>query len=92
MTPEQRKLARHALGFPKDYAVREGRTYRNRYYITAGVEGRPTQAYQDWVAMCHAGEAESFENGRGFALTLKGAQAALYPGEHLDKEDFPDAP
>ncbi len=89
MTPEQRKLARHALGLPAARPVAGGRSYRNRYYVSPTIEGRPTQAYQDWAQMVAAKEAAS--NGGYFALTLKGAKAALYPGEALDAEDFPDA-
>lgn len=80
MTPEQRKLARHALGLPND----QKRSYRNRYFTHA--------TSPVWVAMKAAGEADGRANGPGdfWWLTIKGAELALDPGETLDREDFPE--
>lgn len=78
MTPEQKKLARHALGL--DNSAAKGRSYRNRYFSHAG--------NPEWVAMVEAGEATV--NGPWFHLTRSGAEAALNPREKLDPEDFPE--
>jgi hypothetical protein len=85
MTPEQRRLARHALGLPNRFQ----RSYRNRYLAPA-----TGQAREAWQAMTSAGFAEQGANQgeRGltwFCLTRKGAEAALDEGERLDAEDFP---
>lgn len=86
MTPEQRHLARHALGLPTD----RKRSFRNRYF---SYPGTPHDA--DWLAMVAAGEAEvelasdSGEKMNFFCLTRKGAEAALERGEKLCPEDFP---
>lgn len=80
MTPEQKTLARHALGLPN----KDKRSYRNRYYTGP--------ADQCWDAMFAADEAgmEILGSGRRwFWLTHKGARAALEPGESLCPEDFP---
>lgn len=81
MTPDQRKLARHALGLPNNQC----RSYRNRYFLSGG------PAAIHWAAMESAGEAGSKANGPGdfYWLTGKGAELALDPGETLDREDFP---
>jgi len=84
MGPEQRRLARHALGLPNRYR----RSYRNRF-LSGG-------ECSDWRAMEAAGHAESGkpdEHGRiWFWLTRAGAEAALDPGERLCREDFPPLP
>lgn len=85
MTPDQRRLARHALGLPNRF----DRSYRNRY-VTA--ETDPT-----WQAMVAAGLARCETWSRPgwsvpsalFSLTFEGAKRALDPGETLDLEDFP---
>lgn len=86
MTPEQRKLARHALGLDNPDA--KGRSYRNCYYASAG-----HPAWHDLHEMVGAGWAnlEDKDGGRTtlFWLTLPGAVLALNPGEMLDPEDFP---
>lgn len=85
MTPEQYKLARHALGLDNPRAA--GMSYRNRYFVTVG--GR---IEDEWKAMEAAGEAEfrmSSSSQRLYALTRTGAELALKPGEILDPEDFP---
>lgn len=85
MTPAQRELARHALGLPNQAR----RSYRNRYFASAGGE-----AAEQWLSMVAAGEAEGGWAGRKvsslfFCLTRKGAEAALAAGECLCREDFP---
>lgn len=87
MTPQQKELARHALGLSVN-----SKSYRNRF--VAG-EGHPD--YPDWLAMVAAGEARR-RDGRKlpfggddlFWLTPAGAALALSPGETLDPEDFPE--
>lgn len=82
MTPEQRNLARHALGL-----TRQKTSYRNHF-----VTGPGTQDHAEWVAMVAAGEAVVYETGLDdvFHLTLDGARLALAPGETLCGEDFPE--
>ncbi|MFC6391804.1 hypothetical protein [Methylorubrum zatmanii] len=84
MSPEQRRLARHALGLPNRYR----RSYRNRFL--AG--GRD----ENWLGLVEDGLAESGEPddlGRTWLwLTRAGAEAALEPGERLCREDFPPPP
>lgn len=86
MTPEQRKLARHALGLDNPNA--KGRSYRNRYYAGRGHEAWGTlheMVGQGWMNLVDVG-------GRSmFWLTMVGAKLALDPGETLDPEDFPYA-
>lgn len=83
MTPEQRKMARHALG------LTEGRTvsYRNRYAAALG-----TTTELEWDEMVKRGWAERGSDGItlvGFCLTDAGARTVLEAGETLDREDFP---
>jgi len=83
LTPEQRDLARHALGLPNS----KRKSYRNRFFT-----GRGGPHHLDWSAMVSAGDAERGEDGRStrcFHLTRQGAEAALNAGESLDREDFP---
>lgn len=86
MTTEQIRLARHALGLPH----KTKRSYRNRYIC-----GEGTTSFPDWEAMVAAGLAtrEDFSQNPStrywFGLTRAGAEAALLPGERLDREDFP---
>lgn len=80
MTPQQKLLARHALGLPNERM----RSYRNRYYAS---EGTPAQAA--WRAMVAAGFASSNLTERQFGLTEAGARLALHDGESLCPEDFP---
>jgi hypothetical protein len=86
MTPEQRTLARHALGL----GAKKRKSYRNRFVTGTGSRDHPA-----WMQMVEAGEAW---RGRGneitghmdfFALTLDGARASLAPGESMCSEDFP---
>jgi hypothetical protein len=82
MTPEQIKLARHALGLPNSRRI----SYRNYY-----VAGPGNIAYDQWHAMVFAGFATSyaFSGDDVFYLTELGAKAALLPNEYLNKDDFP---
>ncbi|MAK86532.1 MAG: hypothetical protein CMK96_06240 [Pseudomonas sp.] len=92
MTPEQRALARHALGLPN----RRRRSYRNSYSASYS----PGGAYDLWSDMVDAGLAERYPTITGsahrkmarFWLTDAGARAALDPGESLCPEDFPQTP
>jgi hypothetical protein len=80
MTPEQLRLARHALGLPNNLM----RSYRNRF-LAAG------QSELEWREMVHRGHAKlgaGTNTGTWFSLTLEGARAALSPAETLDREDF----
>lgn len=88
MTPEQRDLARHALGLPN----RNNRSYRNRF-----VTGPGGADYDHWMAMVDAGFAHRrdgktlpFGGDDLFWLTTAGAVAAKRRNEGLDKEDFPE--
>lgn len=86
MTDRQLELARHALG------LRNGKKVSYRNFFCAG---REHQDWPDWYAMWIAGFAHHrihvphFGGDDIFHLTRKGAEAALLPGESLDREDFP---
>lgn len=86
MTPRQRQLARHALGFADGVM----RSFRNRYSCA------PESAdAEEWRSMKRRGLAD----GRSakamkasldlYWLTPEGARLVLGPGESLDPEDFP---
>jgi hypothetical protein len=84
MTPEQTKLARHALGLPN----RACRSYRNRY-----VAGLGTVQEARWNNLVKRGMAERDRDGIaavGFCLTFAGASASLLASEKLCPEDFPE--
>jgi hypothetical protein len=83
MTDEQRKLARHALGFPN----KTNTSYRNHFCTGAGSVDFP-----HWEAMVEAGEAVKrtgtmWGGDDMFHLTLKGGLAARDPKEHLSREE-----
>lgn len=87
MTPEQKALARHALGLPN--AART--SHRNRF-----VTGPGCVDFHHWMDMVDAGLARRrcgttlpFGGDDLFRLTRAGADQALEPGEQLDPEDFP---
>lgn len=84
LTPNQLRLARHALGLPND----RNRSYRNRYYVSPG-----GPAMRDFMAMQKGGLAVIESDGaNAFCyLTRAGAEVALEPGESLCPEDFPPA-
>jgi hypothetical protein len=84
MTPQQRKLARHALGLPNDAK----RSYRNRYTAYPGSE-----VWRVWDGLCERGLAQMNRGNEFdyFELTEAGAVRALDEGESLDREDFPHA-
>ena len=82
MTPDQKKLARHALGLPN----KSKRSYRN--YFMAGVG---TDNFETWKTMEAEGYAEqSSREEKVFWLTRDGAKAALEGKERLCPEDFPE--
>lgn len=84
LAPDERKLARHALGF--DQGV--GESYRNRYFTIAG--GAEAIVWDDMVARGLAKAGDLTEGGsRWYAMTYAGAVAACDPGEGLCPEDFP---
>lgn len=83
MSPEQRKLARHALGLEGGRA----RSYRNRYAAATC-----TPVWNAWVDMQTSGWAKIYYRASSldhFQLTRAGAALALDSGETLDPEDFP---
>lgn len=84
MTPNQRQLARHALGLSRVHK----RSYRNRFHSAVG-----TPDHAEWRAIVDQGFAIRYpwntRYGDLFTLTRTGAEAALDPGESLDPEDFP---
>lgn len=85
LTPEQKQLARHALGLVDG----NKRSYRNRY--RAPKDGAVVEA---WRAMHAAGYAkcsvvaDDTPLGDYFWMTEAGARLALEKGETLDPEDF----
>lgn len=83
MTPEQQKMARHALGLDGE----RRRSYRNRYSASPG-----SPQEDAWNDLCRRGLAERRDHSDklvDFFLTREGAEAALIEGEILDPEDFP---
>ncbi|WP_062111097.1 hypothetical protein [Aureimonas sp. AU40] len=88
LTPEQKHLARHALGLPN----RKRRSYRNRFHAFTGGPDHDL-----WTSMVTQGlacvdQGKAAPNGSRldyFALTRAGADAALEAPEKLDLEDFP---
>lgn len=83
MTESQKKLARHALGFPN----KKNTSYRNHFCIGKGGDG-----YSEWEAMVSSGEAVKrtgphWGGDDMFHLTLKGGLAARETKEHLSREE-----
>ena len=83
MTPEQRKLARHALGFPN----KQNTSYRNHFCT-----GEGSTDYLHWEAMVTAGEAirrtgPLWGGDNMYHLKLEAALAARDPKEHISRED-----
>lgn len=84
MTPEQRRLARHALGLPN----KGRRSYRNRFICSA-----TTPNGFEWLGMVAKGWAKIDPDPRAldfFWLTPAGTLMVLDKGERLDPEDFPE--
>src|SRR5690606_27160603 len=87
MTPEQRNLARHALGLPNKRRM----SYRNHF-----VTGPGCSDYDRWMGMVERGHAKRRDasplsgGDPVFWLTGSGAKLALARGERLDPEDFPE--
>lgn len=86
MTPEQRRLARHALGLD---GLRT-RSYRNHFVTGPGATDHPAwmQMERDGLAWRRAGNEMTGDDDL-FGLTPAGARAALEQGETLCPEDFP---
>lgn len=86
MTPEQRDLARHALGLPNS----KRKSYRNHFVTGAG-----SLDYDHWQAMVAAGDATRRDGNELtggddlFRLTRQGAEAARNRGESLDPKYLP---
>ncbi len=83
MTPSQKELARHALGFPN----KKNTSYRNRFCA-----GPYHPAWENWQHMVAEGYAirqdgPLWGGDSMFYLTLKGALLAREPKEHLSRED-----
>lgn len=86
MSPEQRKIARHTLGLDNPDA--KGRSYRNRYYASAGHPSWATlheMVGNGWMNL----DDQNLDQHTLFYLTKAGAVLALEHGERLDPEDFP---
>lgn len=87
MTPEQKALARHALGLPNVL----GLSYRNHY-----VTGPGSVDYAQWMDLVKSGHAKwraGSELSGGdpvFWLTRAGAKLVLRGDECLREEDFPE--
>ncbi len=83
MSPTQREMARHALGFPN----KKNTSNRNHYCIGEGGDG-----YDEWLDLVAKGLAirrkvPHFGGDDLFYLTLKGALMVREPKEHLSRED-----
>lgn len=80
MTPEQRRLARHALGLDNSKTV-----YRNRF-----VAAWKSPDDEQWAELCKAGFAvRTYRGGRDectYALTLDGALTAMERSEILPRD------
>jgi hypothetical protein len=84
MTPEQRELARHALGLPN----KQKKSYRNRYVCEESDPVWSEFVRLGWATMRPAASVP-FGGCAIFYLTKAGAELALDKGEKLDPEDFP---
>ena len=86
MTPEQKALARHALGLPH----RSRKSWRNHFVADEGSADYETwrQLVELGFARRRAGNALS-GGGDVFWLTRAGADRAIEPGEKLGIEHFP---
>ena len=83
MTPEQKKLARHALGLPN----KQRTSYRNHFCA-----GKGHLDYEQWIAMVEARDAvrvtgPNWGGDDMFFLTWKGALQARESNEHISRED-----
>ena len=88
VTPRQRELARHALGF---HMPRVRQSYRNRFVAMPN-----HRDWKDWNKMAEREEAITRPAKKGrmsgateFALTVAAARSVLKPGESLNPVDFP---
>lgn len=83
MSPKQRELARHALGFPN----KQNESYRNHFCVGPGQDD-----YEEWQDLISKGLAVKRTDGpwggsHMFFLTLEGALMCRGPKEHLRRED-----
>ena len=83
MTPEQRELARHALGLPN----KKNKSYRNHFCT-----GKGSTDYPHWEAMVEQGDAirrvgNLWGGDNMYYLTLRAALEARDSKEHLSRED-----
>lgn len=90
MTPQQRDLARHALGLSSTCT----RAYRNSF-----VTGPGTDDHAEWLKMVGAGEAVRrdgstlpFGGDDKFSLTFDGGQKAVGPGDSILGIALPQSP
>lgn len=86
MTPDQIKLARHALGLDRAHPT----AYRN-YFVT----GEGCADYEAWKQMVANGDATRRDGAKLpfggddlFNLTKQGADKALQPGEQIGPDCF----
>jgi hypothetical protein len=86
MNIEQVRLARHALGLPKD----DGRSYRNRFVASKG--GDNETEWDDLVSKGLAFRGGDDRSMVGFCLTEQGAIMVLEGKETLCPEEFPGSP
>lgn len=84
MNPEQKTLARHALGLPNNKRT----SYRNRY-VCPETDPHWSNMVENGLATVRKGETLPFGGSASFYLTRKGAEAALEPREKLSPDDFP---
>jgi hypothetical protein len=84
LTPEQHRLARHALGLGDR---RKKRAYRNRYNADEG-----SDADREWSAMVDLGASLRVRRkdvpGVLYILTIRGALAAMESHETIDAEEL----
>lgn len=83
MSPEQIKLARHALGFPN----KKNESYRNHFCTGPG-----SVDFEHWEDLVSKGLAVKRTDGpwggdHMFYLTLEAALMVRGPKEHLSRED-----
>lgn len=89
MSPDEKRLARHALGLPNKDKI----STRNVFFATPG-----STPHEIWISMAGRGLADletGFPGHSGadlFCLTRMGAEQALAPGETLRDLHFPAGP
>ncbi len=86
MNPEQKELARHALGLPN----KAKKSYRNRY-VCPEDDIHWSDLVAKGMATMRPAASVPFGGCAIFYLTEAGARVALNKGEKLCSEDFPIA-